>query len=155
MSGPQHVYETFIQASAERIWLALTSAEFTSRYFHQTAVESDWQVGSPVMYRMPDGSEAVEGQVLQSEPHRLLVLTWRPLYSPEMAAEPASRVCFEIEPMGKVCRLRVSHDQFQPDSQVYEHVRQGWSAILCSLKSLLETGEALPIAGNEPAEEEA
>ena len=67
---------------------------------------------------------------------------------------PASRVCFQIEPMGPVCRLRVIHDQFQPDSQVYEQIRQGWSAILCSLKSLLETGEALPIAGNEPAGEQ-
>ena len=149
MAKPIYVYDTFIRASAERIWSALTSAEFTRQYFYATAVQSDWQVGSPVVYLNPDGSRVVEGEVLESEPPRRLVITWRPLYEDRLAAEPPSRVTFEIEALEGVCRFRVTHDHFEEGSQVYENVRQGWSAIICSLKSLLETGEALPVAGNE------
>ena len=70
---------------------------------------------------------------------------------PELSAEPPSRVSFEIEPQGDggLCQLRIRHDRFEPGSQVYEQVRGGWSAIICSLKSLLETGEPLALAGNE------
>ena len=154
MNGPMYVYETVIGASAERIWAALTTAEFTQRYFHCTAVESDWQAGSAVIYRNPDDSPAVEGEVLESEPPRHLVISWRPLYSREMAAEPPSRVSFDIETIQDVCLLRVTHDGFEANSLVYEHVRQGWSAIICSLKTLLETGQPLPVAGNEKAQPE-
>ena len=155
MSKPVYVYDTFIRASADRVWQALTTAEFTSRYFHNTAVESDWQAGSKVVYHMPDGSVAVEGEVLESDPPRRLVITWRPMYSADMAAEPPSRVCFEIESVGEACHLRIRHDRFEPDSLVYEHISGGWSAIICSLKTLLETGEPLPLAGNEPEEHSA
>lgn len=150
MSGPSYVYEIIIGASPERIWEALTKAEFTRQYFHSTAVESDWQVGSEVIYRMPDGSDGVTGKVLESNFPNRLVITWRPLYNPAMAAEPPSRVWFDIESLGPTCRLRVSHDQFEPGSVVYEQISQGWSAIIGSLKTLLETGQALPVAGNEP-----
>lgn len=152
MSGPVYQYELFIGAAAERVWEALTSAEFTRRYFYGTAVESDWEPGAAVVYRNPDGTEVVEGKVLESMPPNRLAITWRPLYAEELAAEPPSRVTFEIEAVGAACRLRVTHDQFIENSRVYDNVRQGWSAILCSLKSLLETGQPLPVAGNEPQE---
>jgi uncharacterized protein YndB with AHSA1/START domain len=149
MSGPSYVYEIIIGATADRIWQALTQGEFTRQYFHSTAVESDWQLGAEVIYRMPDGSDGVTGKVLEiSRPNRL-VITWRPLYDPDMAAESPSRVCFEIETLGPTCRLRVTHDQFEPGSLVYQQISQGWSAIVGSLKTLLETGRALPVAGNE------
>ena len=58
-------------------------------------------------------------------------------------------MAYDIEPLGNVCRLRITHDDFDCTSVVYPEISQGWSAIICSLKSLLETGEALTIAGNE------
>jgi len=94
----------------------------------------------------------VAGEVLEADPPRRLVITWQPRYSPELAKEPPSRVCFTIEAQGAVCRLTVIHDRFEEGSQVFEQIRQGWSGILCSLKTLLETGHPLAIAGNEPEE---
>jgi hypothetical protein len=52
-------------------------------------------------------------------------------------------VTFDIEPVGEVVKLTVVHDDFDPGSTVLEGVSQGWPVILASLKTLLETGEAL------------
>ena len=112
-------------------------------------------MGSPVVFnRANDGGAAVEGKLLAADKPKLLSYTWRALYDEDMAAESHSRVTFEIEAMPGVCRLRIVHDNFDADSKTYEQVSQGWSAIICSLKSLLETGEPLPLAGNEEAPEQ-
>lgn len=148
MSRPQHVYTTFIAATPEAVWRALTSAEFTRQYFHHTAVESDFREGSPVLFRNPDGSVAVEGKVLAAEEPHYLAFTWHVRYDPELETERPSRVCFEIDAMEGMTRLTVIHDEFEQGSKVYERIREGWAPILCSLKSLLETGKPLPTAGN-------
>ena len=154
MSTPEFMYETFIGATPEKIWEGLTSAAFTSQYFHGTRIRSDWTVGSPVVFMGTEDTAVVEGEVLVADRPTLLSYSWVSLYDEECAKEAPSRVTFEIEPMGGACRLRITHDRFQENSQTYERVRQGWSAIICSLKSLLETGQALPIAGNEEEEEQ-
>lgn len=146
---PEVRYETFIRAPAESIWEALTSADFTSKYFHSTRVRSSWREGEPVVYASEDGKELVTGRVLEADKPRRLSITWRALYDDEMALEAESRVTFEIEAMEGVCKLSVTHDRFEPGSKTFENVRGGWSAIICSLKSLLETGEPLLLAGNE------
>lgn len=146
---PRHIYEIFIRARPEKIWEALTTPEFTRQYFHATDISSDWKVGSPVVFQLADGTPAVEGRVLAVEPQRTLSYSWHVLYDSEMSKERPSRVTFRIEPVDDVCKLTVIHDDFEPDSIVYPEISKGWSAILGSLKSLLETGKALPIAGNQ------
>ena len=118
MSAANHVYETFIRAPAEKIWEGLTTAAFPRRYWHATEVESDWTVGSRVLFRNAgDRNEVVDGEVLAVDKPRLLSYTWHVLYDPEMRAERPSRVTFEIEEMGEACRLRVTHDDFEPGSK--------------------------------------
>jgi len=46
--------------------------------------------------------------------------------------------------MGSVVKLTLTHEDFAPASSTFETTRHGWPAILSSLKSLLETGAALP-----------
>ena len=144
---PSHVYETFIEASPERIWEALTTAEFTSQYWFATHIQSDWNPGSPVLFTYADGVEVVEGEVLSADPGKELTYTWHVLYDDDMRAEPPSRVSFQIEDLGNVCRLRVIHDNFIDESKVLEHVTGGWSLILCGLKTLLETGKPMQMPG--------
>ncbi|MDJ0656931.1 MAG: SRPBCC family protein [Xanthomonadales bacterium] len=151
MSHPVHIYETFIRSTPDQIWKALTSSEFTRQYFHQCSVHSDWAEGSTVRYSDDSRDSIMEGRVLVSDPPRQLCYTWRFTYDPDLAAEGDSRVTFDIEPMGKVCRLRITHDWFDRENKTYEHISGGWAIILSSLKSLLETGQALPLAGNEDA----
>ena len=78
--APVHIYQTYIRASAERVWQAITDPEFTKRYWHRTAFESAFEPGSPYRMVSPDGSDAVVGTIEEVEPNRRLVMTWRILY---------------------------------------------------------------------------
>lgn len=146
---PDYLYETYIRTTPERLWEAITSAEFTRRYFHGMEIRSDWKVGAAVTFHYPDGKAGVGGELLEYDPPRRLAYTWRFLFDEALAAEAPSRVTYEIEPRGATCLLRVIHDRFPAGSKVLPMISEGWAPILCSLKSLLETGEPLDVAGNE------
>lgn len=151
------VYVTYIRATPERLWSALTEPEFTKRYWG-ASLSSDWKQGSTVTWEFAGVVMKDEEQVvLASEPPRRLAYTWHTL-TPEFIAavggadrewldkaalEPRSKVSFELEPMGDLVKLTVTHDGFAPGSQVLEGVSGGWPQIMASLKSLLETGEPL------------
>jgi len=142
---PQFIYETYIRAPADRVWEALTKPEFTQQYFHATSIESTWQVGASVRYLSQDGT-AVEGEVLQIVPGESLSISWHVLYDDDAAREAPSRVTFSIEALAQQTKLRIVHDSFPEASVVFKRISQGWPWIIASLKSLLETGEALPDA---------
>ncbi len=89
-------------------------------------------------------------------PGRRLVYTWH-TFTPEwaqahgfdeelrskLAAEPRSKVTFTIEPLGEQVKLTVVHDDLEPDGTLLAMISEGWPQLLSSLKTLLETGEAL------------
>ena len=84
----------------------------------------------------------VDGEVLEADRPRKLVTTWRAMYDPETAAEPHSRVTWEIEPAGDhVTKLTVIHDELEAAPKTAANVAGGWSFVLSGLKTLLETGE--------------
>ena len=136
------VYEMFIKADPERIWEAITTPEFTARYFHGARITV-----TPDHYRSlsPDHELWGDENVLDYDPPRRLVHGWRSLYDPDMAAEQTSRVTWEIEPKdGGLCLLRVVHDQLEGAPKTAASVAGvGWIYVLSGLKTLLETGEPL------------
>lgn len=144
--GDRHLYQIFIRATPEQVWAGITDGALTKRYFHDTTIESTWQPGADVVYRNPDGSIAVEGEVLEATPHTRLAYTWHVLYNPAAAAEAPSRVTWELEPMGETTKLTMVHDRFPEASVVSPEVGPGWHPLLSSLKSLLETGEPLNLS---------
>jgi uncharacterized protein YndB with AHSA1/START domain len=160
MDKPSFVYTTFIRSTPERVWQALTDPAFTERYWG-VAFDSDWKPGSPFTVRQWGLTIADPGQVvLESEPYRRLAYTWH-TFTPEwqeqaaervgfgkeflerVAAEPRSKVAFEIDDLGPFVKFTVIHDGFEPGSEVFETVSQGWPHILSNLKTLLETGDTL------------
>lgn len=145
MNPLKHVFEIEIRTTPEALWQAITDPDYTHRYYHETRVHSDWQNGSPYAYVMDDGRTAIEGSVLESDPPRRLVTTFSMRYRPELAADRPSRITWEIEPLGEVCRLTVTHDDFDGETETYKTVGGGKPAILASLKSLVETGVPLPL----------
>ena len=92
---------------------------------------------------IPDGRVGDSGTVLEIEPERRLVLSWRNEFKPEMHAEGYSRMTYELEPIGSSVKLALTHEMDKPDSILIIAVSSGWPHILSSLKSLLETGESL------------
>ena len=56
MTKPSFVYVTYIATTIDRLYRALTSAEFTERYMFGRRVESTWAVGAPVRYIGRDGN---------------------------------------------------------------------------------------------------
>lgn len=160
MSKPEFVYTTYIKTTPERLWQALTDPAFTSRYWMGVSFETDWKPGSTITWRQGDRLMADPEQViLESDPYRRLSFTWHSM-TPEWAeanglseddrakwaAEPRSMATFDIEPVGENVKLTVVHTGFEPGSRVLESISGGWPIVLSGLKTLLETGEAPPIA---------
>ena len=158
-AGAAHVYEIFIRATPERVWAALTDPAATTRWFHAVRYESTFEPGSPYRQLLPDGRVAVEGIVEVFEPPRRLVITWNVRYDEELAQEPASRVEWTLAPAaeaGDVTRVTLRHGDLARSPRTWANVRLGWVAILDGLKSLLETGEALPavdLDDDDPADD--
>jgi DNA-binding transcriptional ArsR family regulator/uncharacterized protein YndB with AHSA1/START domain len=157
MDQPQFVYTTYIRTTPAHLWRALTDPEFTRRWW-QTSFDTDWKAGSSMTWDNHGILIADPEQiVLESDPYRRLAYTWH-TFTPELqdrlqvdddvfaklAAERRSRVAFDIEPVEEMVKLTVVHDDFEPGSTAATMVRNGWPALLSSLKTLLETGEPLP-----------
>ena len=142
---PRFVHATYIKASPERIWQALTDSSFTLRYYYNSTVESDWAVGSRYLFRT-EGNPAIEGEILEADrPHRL-AMTFHALWSDAVRADAPSRMAFEIEDAGNgVSKLTVIHEDMGPATA--SEVVGGWPLIAAGLKTLLETGEPLQAAG--------
>ena len=67
MSRPEFVYVTYIETTPDKLWEALTSVEFTRRYWFNTEVQSDWKVGSPIALVM-DGKTTDIGEIIEETP---------------------------------------------------------------------------------------
>ena len=139
------VYQLYIRATAEQVWQAITDPATVGRWFHGALVDATYEVGSVITKRSPDGEHLwSQNTVLESDPPHRLVHTWRSLYDGELAEEAESRVTWEVEEAGDgMTRLTLIHDRLEQSPKTAANVR-GWSYILSSLKSVMETGEPLP-----------
>lgn len=131
-------HEIEIHAKPEEVWRAITSPDLTRQYYFESAVESDWQPGSPLRYRLPDGSVAIEGVILESDPPRRLASTFSALWEPALRLDPPHRVVWEIEPSASGSKVTVSN-RFDDRTATYVQVLGGMSVILNGLKRVLES----------------
>lgn len=141
MANDRFLYVIYIRAPQERVWRALVEPEFTRRYWQETVQESDWNVGSDWLLRIPDGRIGATGKLLEYDPPNRLSYTSRNEFMPGLAEEGYSRCTFELETQGGVVRLMLVHEIGMEGSKYIAGVSQGWPMILSSLKSMLETGE--------------
>ena len=156
-STTTRVYQVYIKASAERIWEAITSSEWTQRYGYGGEAELDLRPGgaykafaSPQMKAFGTPDVVVTGEVIEADPPRRLVMTWHPVWDEQIAAEPPTRLTYEIDAgQGDVCKLTLIHDVAGAPlteamvTGAVEGAGGGWAYVLSDLKTLLETGTAL------------
>ncbi|WP_454793547.1 ArsR/SmtB family transcription factor [Mycolicibacterium lutetiense] len=148
----EFVYTMYILTTPERLWQAITNPAFSRGYMGH-AIESEWQKGSTYTW-VQDGLriDDPEQVVIESDPYQRLAFTFH-TFTPELrqiapdlseedivkaAAEPRSRVSFDIEPFGDGVKLTVIHEGFDPAGAVREIITHGWPVKLSSLKSGLE-----------------
>jgi uncharacterized protein YndB with AHSA1/START domain len=136
------IYQLVIKATPEQIWEAITTPEFTTKYFYGARIENTADRHRSLG---PDGSVWGDGPVFEFDPPRRLSHEWCSLYDPDLAAENPSRVTWEIEPQQNgTCLLTVVHDQLEDSPKTAQSVSGvGWMTVLSGLKTLLETGEPL------------
>ena len=159
------VYRVHIRATPQAIWDAITKPEWTERYGYGGRGEYQLhpggsyrgltsaamkEVGAARGFDVPD--VAVDGTVIESDPPRKLVLSWRMVMDPEAAAEGFTRLTYEIEPGERgVTKLTLIHEldgapklaALLGGEREAEGAGGGWSWVLSDLKTLLETGTSL------------
>ena len=143
---PAIVYAIYIASTPEKVWEALTAAEFSRKYFFGNAVEVDLRVGGAYIVRTPDGALHISGEVIECDPPNKLTVTFNVNWPELIEKLGPTLVTYEIEPAGDAVKLTLiqSHDRPLSDD-ILSGGRQGWPAILSSLKSVLETGNPLVI----------
>lgn len=148
---PKTVYVTYIAATTEKVWRALIDPAFTAQYFFGRTIEIEPKAGGSFVMRMPDGRVDVKGEVVAWSPPRRLATTWIVDWDAEMRQLPPCLVSYEIEPAGDCVRLTLTEFySWDVPEALLSGGRMGWPAILSSLKSVLETGEALSIEMKPP-----
>src|SRR4030088_1140708 len=148
---PAIVYTIYIASTPEKVWEALTTAEFSRKYFSGFAVEAELKVGGAFVAQAPDGSVHISGEVIECVSPRKLTITWNVNWPALVEKLGVTLVTYEIERAGDAVRLTLPEAHDRPTSDdILSGGRQGWPAILSSLKSLLETGEPLAIKMQTP-----
>jgi uncharacterized protein YndB with AHSA1/START domain len=158
------VYRVWIKAPREKIWAAIVDPEFNTRYgyaapgfydlkpggsYHSTANQGMKDYGASAGFEVPD--TIVDGEVIEVDEPRLLVQTWRMLMDPTTAAEPFTKLTYEIDESPTqpgVCKLTVTHELVGAPATAAMVAGSdeagaggGWAWILSDLKSMLETGK--------------
>ncbi len=139
MAKQGFVYQVVIATTPEKVWKALTTAEFTKQYWFGRSIETDWKVGAEVKIVTPEGTTEVKGKVLEVEENKRLSYTWG-------SGQPNTDntvVVFELTTMGPLVKLLITHDIDMGGAAAQQTVN-GWTFILNGLKTLMETGKPMP-----------
>lgn len=142
------VYVTYIRTTPEKLWDALREPEFTRAYWFGNWQESDWKKGASWKLLASDGNMNASGEIVEIEKPKRLVMKWRGEKTPEQKAEGYSTCAYDIETASTgTVKLTVTHEIDRPNSVVIRAVSGGWPMVLSNLKTMLETGEGLPVPG--------
>ncbi|MEM5438618.1 SRPBCC family protein [Paraburkholderia diazotrophica] len=140
MTRSTFVYVTYIRTTPEKLWSALTDAEFMKQYWFGMHCESEWKAGSAWKLVSSEGQLFDAGEIVEAEPPRRLVIRWRHENKPELKAEGASLCTMELESSGSAVKLSITHAIEREASKLIDAVSGGWPKVMSNLKSLLETG---------------
>lgn len=141
-------YVTYIRTTLEKLWEALTSKDYTEKYWFGRKIQSSWKKGSPVTFRDENDNLTDQGVLFSYEQNKFLSYTFL-WVEDETEREQSPKVTFTLQPMEQTVKLSLKHEYLLPndfydESSGFQGINNGWPAILSNLKTLLETGETLP-----------
>src|ERR1700682_431884 len=111
---PAIVYTIYIASTPEKGWQALTTAEFSRKYFSGFAVEAELKVGGAFVARAPDGSVHISGEVIECDSPRRLTITWNVNWPALVEKLGPTLVTYDIEPAGDAVKLTLTQAHDRP-----------------------------------------
>jgi uncharacterized protein YndB with AHSA1/START domain len=136
-----------INAPASKVWDALIrrentdqwAPEFTGRAeFH---IESDWKLGSPVLWTGQDGSVIVQGNVTAIEPEKFLRFTVFDVRGEKPPVTDEDGITYELTEQNGKTLLRISQGDFSAmaEGEKYRDLSaEIWDRVLPKVKELAE-----------------
>ena len=138
-----YTYEIYIGVPVDRVWAGLIDGDITKKYVYGTRFDGKLKKGAPYAYLGDGDFKVVDGEILEVEPGKRLVMTWKAHWDDSVAEDPPSRVTYELSQAGSATKLHLVHDDFDRPTATYTGSTEGWPLMLSSLKSILETGKPL------------
>jgi len=140
----EFTYDIYIGAPMDKVWKGIIDGEMTRHYVYGTRLETELKKGATYAYVGDGGFRVVDGEILEIEPEKRLVMSWKAHWDDAVAKDRPSRVSYELSSAGpSTSRLHFVHDSFDGETATYAGSVDGWPLMLSSLKSLLETGKPL------------
>lgn len=140
---PTYTYDIYIGAPIGKVWKGIVDGEITKHYVYGTRFESKLKKGAPYAYVGDGAFKIIDGEILDIEPEKRLVMSWKAHWDESVAKDRPSRVAYELSAAGPSTKLRLVHDDFDRQTPTYTGSVEGWPLMLSSLKSILETGKPL------------
>ena len=140
MAGYLATAETDIDASTAEVWAALTDPAAIARYMFGSQVETDWQQGSPIVWRGEYDGKPYEdkGQILEVVPGQRLVVThFSPLSGQADVPENYHTLTYLLGTADGRTHLSLSQDGSASEEEA-EHSRGMWQSVLDGLKGVAE-----------------
>lgn len=134
-----HRYQIYIQTNRETVWDALLNNDIIPSYYFGLNMQTDGKAGSHYEMSNPD-IMMIDGEILEIDPPSKLVQTFNAHWQPEAQALGTSKVTWLLEQEGDACKLTLVHEELK-NLPFAEGIVDGWSRILSSLKTILETGK--------------
>ena len=133
-----------IDAGASKVWEALTTPSIIKQYFFGTDAISDWQPGSPIIFKGEWEGKQYEdkGTILNVIPNALFKYNyWSSMSGIEDRPENYVIITYELSENNGKTLLTITQENI-PDEKMKEHSEQNWKKVLADLKHLLEAKTA-------------
>ena len=140
----EFAYDIYIGAPITKVWKGIVDGEMTKHYVYGTRLDATLKKGARYAYVGDGDFEVVDGEILEIEPEKLLVMSWKAHWDDSVAKDRPSRITYALSAAGpSTTRLHIVHDDFDGRTATYSGSVEGWPLMMSSLKSLLETGKPL------------
>ncbi len=141
MTGIEARAELDIAATPDRIWSVLTDDVAFGEVMFGSEIITDWQVGSPILFRGTWEGKPFEdkGEILELDPPRVMRVThFSPLTGEADVPENYHEVRYDLAPIGDgTTRVTVTQDN-NPTPEAAEHSTANWRTMLESLREVAE-----------------
>jgi uncharacterized protein YndB with AHSA1/START domain len=130
-----------INAPAAEVWKGLTDPEIVKEYFFGTKLESDWKVGSPIVFSGEWDGQRYEdkGTILEIAPGEYVKYSyWSSMSGTEDKPENYANVSYRLTEDNGVTTLDITQDNIKDEAQK-EHSEQNWQMIMGGLKKIMES----------------